>query len=133
MGTSADRAACYDSIDWGNFSGRDYLPLIWNDPSTHIHDLRVYVKEGLPFAWDFFLENPADSYLCFWLGLFHSMSYFFFLCWCPSSLCMVFDFFSSNRDEVLLINPSANVFAFGDFNVHHKTWLTYSGGTDRSG
>ena len=22
---------------------------------------------------------------------------------------------------------------FGDFNVHHKDWLTYSGGTDRSG
>ena len=35
--------------------------------------------------------------------------------------------------EVLSINPSANVFAFGDFNVHHKNWLTYSGGTDRPG
>ena len=32
-----------------------------------------------------------------------------------------------------MINPSANVFLFGDFNVHHKDWLTYSGGTDRSG
>ena len=31
------------------------------------------------------------------------------------------------------LNPSANVFIFGDFNVHHKDWLTYSGGTDRSG
>ena len=30
-------------------------------------------------------------------------------------------------------NPSANVFAFGDFNIHHKYWLTYSGGTDRPG
>ena len=38
----------------------------------------------------------------------------------------------SNIDEVLLINPSANVFVFGDF-VHHKDWLTYSGGTDRYG
>ena len=46
---------------------------------------------------------------------------------------MVFDSFSSNIDEVLSINPSANVFVFGDFNVHHKDWLTYSGGTDRSG
>ena len=26
-----------------------------------------------------------------------------------------------------------NVFVFGDFNVHHKDWLTYSGGTDGSG
>ena len=32
-----------------------------------------------------------------------------------------------------MVNPSANVFVFGDFNVHHKYWLTYSGGTDRSG
>ena len=39
---------------------------------------------------------------------------------------------SSNIDGVLLINPSANVFVFGDF-VHHKNWLTYSGGTDRYG
>ena len=28
-------------------------------------------------------------------------------------------------DEVLSINPSANVFVFQDFNVHHKDWLTY--------
>ena len=48
-------------------------------------------------------------------------------------LCTVFDSISSNIDEVLSINPSANVFVFGDFNVHHKDWLTYSGGTDRPG
>ena len=30
---------------------------------------------------------------------------------------MVFDSISSNIDDVLLINPSANVFVFGDFNV----------------
>ena len=29
----------------------------------------------------------------------------------------------------LLINPSANLFVFGDFNVHQKDWLTYSGVT----
>ena len=50
-----------------------------------------------------------------------------------SALCMVFDSISSNIDEVLSINPSANIFVFGDFNVHHKDWLTYSGGTDRPG
>ena len=64
----------------------------------------------------------------------HSVSYFFFLYLSPSSsLCTVFDSFSSNIDKVLSINPSANVFVFGDFNVHHKDWLSYSGGTDRSG
>ena len=46
---------------------------------------------------------------------------------------MVFHCILSNIDEVLSINPSAIVFVFGDFNVHHKDWLTYSGGTDRSG
>ena len=45
----------------------------------------------------------------------------------------VFDAISSNIDEVLLINQSANVFDFEDFNVHHKDWLTYSSGTDRPG
>ena len=44
----------------------------------------------------------------------------------------VFDSISSNIDEVLSINPSA-AFVFGDFNIHHKDWLTYSGGTDRPG
>ena len=48
-------------------------------------------------------------------------------------MCTVFDSISSNIDEVLLINPSANVFVFGDFNIHHKDWLTYSGGTDQPG
>ena len=87
------------------------------------------MKEGLPFAWELSLENSADSYLCFRLALLHSVSYFFFLYRSPSSsLCMVFYSISSNIDEVLLINPSA-VFVFGDFNVHHKDWLTYSSGT----
>ena len=28
------------------------------------------------------------------------------------------------------MNPSANAFFFGDFDVHHKDWFTYSGGID---
>ena len=99
-----------------------------------MHGLAAYVKEGLPFAWDLSLENSADSYLRFWLALLHSVSYFFFLCRSPSlALCTVFDSISSSIDEVLSINPCANVFVFGDFNIHHKDWLTYSSGTDRSG
>ena len=123
-----------DSIDSGNFSVRGYLPLIRKDSITHMHGLAVYVKEGLPFARDLSLENSADSYLCFRLALLHSVSYFFFLYRSPSSaLCTVFDSISSNIDEVLSINPSANVFVYGDFNNHHKDWLTYSSGTDRPG
>ena len=120
-----------DSIGSGNFSVRGYLPLIRKDSGTHMHGLIVYVKEELPFARDLSLENSADSYLCFRLALLHSVSYFFFLYRSPSSaLCTVFDSISSNIDEVPSINPSANVFVFGDFNVHHKDWLTYSSGTD---
>ena len=47
-------------------------------------------------------------------------------------MCTVFHSISSNIDEVISINPSANVFVFGDFNVHRKDWLAYTGGTDRS-
>ena len=110
-----------DSIDSGNFSVRGYLPLIRKDSGPHMHGLAVYVKEGLSFAQDLSLENSADSYLCFQLALLHSVSYFFFLYRSPSSaLSTVFDSVSSNIDEVLSINPSANVFVFGDFSVHHK-------------
>ena len=113
---------------------RGYLTLIQNDSSTHVHGLAVYVKEGLPFAQDLSLEKSADSYLCFQLALLLSVSYFFFLYRSPSSaLCTVFYSISSNIDEVLSINPSANVFVFGDFNVHHKDWFTYSSGTDQPG
>ena len=96
-----------------------------------MHGFAVYVKEDLPFAWDLSLENSKDSYLCFRLALLHSVSYFFFLYQSSSSLWMVFDSISSKIDEVLSINPFANVLVFKDFNVHHKDWLTYSGETDR--
>ena len=46
---------------------------------------------------------------------------------------MVFDSISCNKDETLSTNPSANVFVFGDFNIDHTDWLTYSGRTNRSG
>ena len=54
-----------DSIDSGNFSVRGYLSLTRKDSGIHMHDLTVYVKEGLPFARDVSLESSTDSYLCF--------------------------------------------------------------------
>ena len=41
-----------DSIDSSNFSVRGYLLLIRKDSITHMRGLAVYVKQGLPFAWD---------------------------------------------------------------------------------
>ena len=111
-----------ESIDSGNFSLRGYL---------HVYGLTVYVKEGIPFAQELSLENSVDSYLCFRTDLLQSVSYFSFPYRSRSlSSCTVFDFVSSNIDEVLLINPSANIFVFGDFNVHHNDWLIYSSRTD---
>ena len=94
-----------DSIDSGNFSVTGYLPLIRKDSITHMDGLAVY-KEEFPFALDLSIENSANSYLCFWLALLHSVSF---------------------------LPGSPNVFVFGDFIVYHRDWLTYSGGTDRPG
>ena len=123
-----------ESTDSGNLSVRGCFPLIQEVSVTHMHGVAVYVKEGFLFGHDLSLENSADSYLCFQLALLHSESYFFFVDRSRSlPLSTVFDSISSNIDEVLSINPSANVFVFGNFNVHHKDWLTYSGGIDQSG
>ena len=64
-----------------------------------------------------------------WLYYTQCITFFFFHL-SPLSLCTVFDSISSNIDEVLSINPSANVFVFGDFNVQNKDWLIYSGRID---
>ena len=86
-----------------------------------MHSLVVYVKEGLPFAWDFSLENSEDSNLSFWLALFNLVSFFFLLYRLASSyLYTIFDAILSNKVEVLSTNPSATVFAFEEFNIHHK-------------
>ena len=63
---------------------------------------------------------------------FTSLSVLFFSPYrSPSfSLCTGFDSISCIIDEVLSINPPANVFVF---EVDQKDWLTYSGGTDKSG
>ena len=95
-----------------------YLPLICKDSSTHRHGLTVYVKEGFPFAWDLSLEHSAHSYVFNWL--YFTQSYFFSSIDHLLHLCAQFLILFHLTDEVLLINPSANVFVFGHFNVHHK-------------
>ena len=51
-----------ESINYGDFPIRGYLPLIQKDYVTYLHGLAVYMKEGLPFAWDLSLENSQNSY-----------------------------------------------------------------------
>ena len=105
------------------FSCEGFLPLIKKYSVTHMQVLAAYVKEGLNLASGLSLENSKGSYLSFWMAWLHSMSCFFFS----------IDAISSNIGEVFLINPSANVFVYGDFSVHYKGSLTYSGGTERPG
>ena len=69
------------------------------------------------FDWLYFFEYPTS---------FSSIDHLL-------RLYAVFDAISSDIDEVLSINPSTNVLVFGDFDVHHKDWLTYSGRTNRPG
>ena len=113
------------STDSDHVSVRGYLLLIQNDSITHMHGFATYVKEGLPFAPDLSLENSVDSTLCFRLVLLQPLPYFCFLYQSPrSSSSMVFDSISSIMDDAILISPPVN-------SVHHKDWLTYSGGTNR--
>ena len=70
-----------------------------------------------------YLQKTADSYL-FLTGFTLSVLLHFPLSTPSSSSWTVFYSISFNIDEILLINPSANVLVFGDFNVHHKDWLT---------
>ena len=123
-----------DSIDSGNFFMSGYLHLIQKYSITHMHGYAIYAKEGLPFARDLSLEKFKDAYSCLRLALLHSVSFSFFPYESPSLLlCRVFQPISSNIDEVLSINPCANVFVFKDFNVNHKDCLIYSGGADKLG
>ena len=131
-GCKADNFEPYNSLKLSfaniQFLCQGLFPLIRKYSITHMHRLAIYVKEELPFAQDLSLEISAYSYLYFRQALLHPLSYTFFLYQSPSpSLCMVFDSISSNIDKVLSINLSSNVFVVGDFTVHHKDWLTYSG------
>ena len=64
-----------NSTDSGDFSARGYLSLIWKDSITRMHGLSVYVKEGLPFAWDLPLENWV-TYVFNWLYFTQSLTSF---------------------------------------------------------
>ena len=72
----------------------------------------------LQFMWrkGFLLHGIFCRFLYFWLALLHSLSHYSFVYQLPClSLCTDFYSVSSNIDEVLSINLSANVFVFGDF------------------
>ena len=119
-----------DKLEWlnwisGNSSVRGHLPLIWKD-SSYMHGLATCVNKEL------LLHGIISRKSCeFWLMFFINFTLLgVFLLFSLS--VSVFDSNSSNTDEVFSINPSANVFVFGNFGIHHKDWLTFFDKTDRS-
>ena len=101
-----------DSVDSSNVSVRGYTPLIWKRSVTQIHGLACFVKESFflhtTYLWKtlkiFMFSTgftPFDVSLYFLLSIFFFQSFF-------------------ELDELLLINPSANIFAFRDFSIHHR-------------
>ena len=70
------------------------------------HSCSMWNKlEWLNWFWQFLCERSSSF----------NPKGFYYLYACSHSLC------------------EGRLAFFGDFNVHHKDWLTYSGGTDRSG
>ena len=97
-----------DLIGSLKFSVRGYLPLIRRDSVTYECSCSLHV--------------------------FDCPHFIFILCWLLySPLGTVFDDVSSNIVKALSINFSVEAFVFGNFNNHHKDWITYSGGPDRPG
>ena len=53
----------------------------------------------------------------------------------PASFYFIFTSFGSisfNMGDILSINPSTDVFTFGDFNVHRKSCIIYSFESDKT-
>ena len=80
------------------------------------------------------MSRKLRRFLFTFLTGFTSFIFFFFLLCQSFVLCMVFDVISSDIDEVISVNTSANLFVSRDVNDwHHKDWLIDFGGTDRPG
>ena len=111
---------CSNFVEKGSFldsNSPDILVLRWTSLDDSIDSGSVSVKGYLPLMW-------KDS-----ITHMHSLTSFSSI----NHLCRYAQFFhsiSSDIDAFLSINPFA-VFFFGDFNVHYKDWLTYSGGAER--
>ena len=62
-----------DSIDFGNFSVRGYIPLIWKDSSTYMHIFAVYMKEQPSFCTGLMSQKLCRFLIMFSTG-FTSLS-----------------------------------------------------------
>ena len=111
-----------DSIDSGNFSVRDYLPLIWKGSSTHMQGLSLW--EGRTAFSTGLISRELCRFLLTFSTSFTSLSFFFLYLSSSLSLSIIFDSISSNIDEFLLVKPSVNVFVLRDILFIMKTGLS---------
>ena len=139
LGWSTTGRLTTNFIEYESFlTNLDYSTDSSNFSITHMYVLcSMYVSfiEGRnSFCTGLVSRKTANYYLCFQLPLLLSVFYFFLIYRSSSSsFCKVFGSVSSNINEILSINQSANVSVFGDSNVNQKDWLNYSDGTDRPG
>ena len=104
-----------NSSDSGNFSVKGYFPLIRKDSITHMHGFAVYVKEGLPFPWDYLRKTlQILTYAFDWLSL---------------SLCMVL--ILSHLTWTKFSQSTHLLMCLSLETLTYLNLLTYSGGTDR--
>ena len=102
----------HESADSANFFVRGYFPLIEKDSVMVLQ----FVRRNI-FLSSRDLLMFSTAFISFSVLLLFPLSITFFI------FMHGFHAISSNIDEVILINPSATVFAFEDFTVHHKDWL----------
>ena len=97
-----------------------------------MHSLGVYVKSNLLIAGETIIED--ENKYCVFVSLYILLYIFiFFLYRSPSSSCFVFKAVSSNIDQALILQPSANIMVCSDFNAHNTEWLCDSHTNDVTG
>ena len=84
----------------------------------------LYVRVHLPFIWktSFCMGLIFRKLWGFLFAFLNKFTTFKYLTIPSLSLCTVFDVISSNTDEIISFNPSANLFVFEGFKVHHHSW-----------
>ena len=91
-----------------------WIKLSWHSGSNSIDSCNFSLMGYLPLIQKDFTTHMHGLFFYWSLSL---------------SLCTVFYSILSNIGEVISINPSVNVFVFGDLSVHHNDCLTCSDGT----
>lgn len=116
------------AIATNGFSVPSYLPFCWKFSSIH-HG--VYIQDNLLIPREFSLKSQSIL-LCAFIFHYYILSVTSFSIFTPLSPqdSSILDIISDSIEMTLSLLPCVNIFVFGDFNVHHDTWLKHSNVTD---